>query len=166
MALLTIEQVSEESRSASVPSSEGPFRARPGVVPGGKTARAYRLLAFVLLVRPFGNLCLTWGMKHFSQVLSWNPFGYLQAMMNPFVALGIGMLILALLLRMALLSVADLSVVLPLTSIGYVVSALLGKFVLREQISGAGWLGTLLIFLGTVVVGSSRKTEERLAVPE
>lgn len=120
--------------------------------PGG-ARRAYRVLAMVLLIRPFGNLFLAWGMKHFSQVLSANPFFYLRAMLNPFVAMGILLLALTLLMRMALLSVADLSYVLPLSGGGCLLSSLLGRVFLREQISVAGWLGALLIFLGTLVIG-------------
>lgn len=124
-----------------------------------KLTRAYRLLALLLVLRPFGNLSLAWGMRHFSQALSTNPFLYIRAMMNPYVALGILALILALLTRMALLSLADLSFVLPLTAMGYIVTTVLGKFFLREQVSLGRWIGTLLIFLGTVVVGStSRKS--------
>jgi uncharacterized membrane protein len=59
---------------------------------------------------------------------------------------------------MALLSLADLSLVLPLTATGYILSALLGKFLLSEQVTLERWLGVLLIFLGTVVVGSTSET--------
>jgi uncharacterized membrane protein len=98
-------------------------------------------------------------MKHFSQVLSANPLLYLRAMLNPFVALGIAALVLGLLTRMALFSVADLSFVLPLTATGYIFSTLLGKFFLAEQVTLGGWLGTILIFLGTtLVVSTSQKT--------
>jgi len=76
-------------------------------------------------------------------------------MLNPFVAVGISMLILALLTRLALLSLADLSFVLPLTATGYILSALLGKMFLNEQVSLNQWLGTLLIFLGVVLVGTT-----------
>ncbi len=109
----------------------------------------------VLLLRPFGNLSLAWGMRHFSQVLSTNPFLYARAMLNPYVALGIVMLAGGLLMRMALLSLADLSFVLPLTATGYILSTLLGKFFLREDVSTWRWLGTLLIFLGTAIVAST-----------
>lgn len=83
-------------------------------------------------------------------------------MLNPFVALGISALVLGLLTRMALLSVADLSFVLPLTATGYIFSTLLGRFFLAEQVTLGGWLGTVLIFLGTALVGS---TSERTPVP-
>ena len=76
-------------------------------------------------------------------------------MLNPFVAVGISMLILALLTRLALLSVADLSFVLPLTAIGYILSVLLGKIFLNEHVSRNQWLGTTLIFFGVMLVGST-----------
>jgi uncharacterized membrane protein len=53
---------------------------------------------------------------------------------------------------MALLSVADLSFVLPVTAVGYVVSTMLGRFVLQEPVSVERWIGTGLIFVGTALV--------------
>lgn len=124
-----------------------------------RTGRAYRLLAATLLLRPLGNLCMAWGMKHFPELVSSNPLSYARAFVNPFVALGIAALVLGLLTRMALLSFADLSFVLPLTASGYIVSAVLGKLFLAEQVSSARWLGVILIFLGTSLVATtSRKS--------
>ena len=132
-----------------------------------KAALAYRLLALSLILRPFGNLCLAWGTKHFPQVLAMNPVVYIRAMLNPYVALGIGMLILVTLLRIALLSLADLSFIVPLTSTGYIISTLLGKFFLNEQITLSRWVGILLIVLGTIVVSStSHKTAVRVELLE
>jgi len=125
------------------------------VILEARTFRTYQLLVITLLLRPFGNLSLAWGVKQSSQLLGMHPLLYLQAMLNPFVAVGISMLILALLTRLALLSLADLSFVLPLTATGYILSALLGKMFLNEQVSLNQWLGTLLIFLGVVLVGTT-----------
>lgn len=79
-------------------------------------------------------------------------------MLNPFVALGIAALVLGLLTRMALLSLADLSFVVPLTATGYIVSTFLGKFFLSEQVTSGRWLGTVLIFLGTALVSFTSQT--------
>ena len=88
-------------------------------------------------------------------------------MLNPFVALGIALLILVTLLRIALLSMADLSFIVPLTATGYIISTLLGKFFLHEQITVARWVGILLIFAGTVIVSStSHKTAVRIELLE
>jgi drug/metabolite transporter (DMT)-like permease len=117
--------------------------------------RTYSLLGVFVLLRAFGNLSLAWGTKHFPEVLAMNPLSYLRAMLSPLVAAGVGMLILAMLLRMAVLGVADLSFVLPLTAIGYVFAALLGKFILHENVTPERWLGTALIFIGVALVGST-----------
>ena len=102
-----------------------------------------------------GNLSLAWGMKHVGQALAWNPLGYVHAMVNPFVAIGIALLIMWLLTRMALLSWADLSFVLPLTGVGYILAAVFGKLFLNESVTAGHWLGTLLIFAGTALVGTT-----------
>lgn len=117
--------------------------------------RAYALLMAFLALRAFGNLSLAWGTKHLPQGLSANPVSYGLAMLNPFVTVAIVMLILALLVRMALLSVADLSFVLPMTAVGYVIAALFGKLFLHEEVSVQRWLGVLLIFAGAALVGST-----------
>ena len=117
--------------------------------------RTYSLLSLFVFLRPLGNLSLAWGTKHFPQVLSLNPVVYLRAMVDPFVALGIGMLILALLTRMALLSLADLSFVLPVTAIGYVLATLFGQVFLHENVHAQQWIGSVLIFMGTGLVGAT-----------
>ena len=121
----------------------------------GMRFRTYSLLLLFVFLRPLGNLSLAWGTKHFPQVLSLDPAVYLRAMVDPFVALGIGMLILALLTRMALLSLADLSFVLPVTAVGYVLATLFGRVFLHEAVSAQHWLGSILIFMGTGVVGTT-----------
>jgi drug/metabolite transporter (DMT)-like permease len=122
-----------------------------------ETSRTYQLLLLVLLLRPLGNLSLAWGMKHFPRIVSISPLLYLRAVLNPYVAIGILLLILALLARMALLSLADLSYVLPMTAGGYVVSTALAELFLNENVSVKGWMGTLLVFLGAAIVGSASR---------
>jgi len=109
-------------------------------------------LLVVILSQPIGNLFLTLGMRH--RALA-SPWDYLTAIFSPYVALGIVLLIVWLVARMALLSWADLSYVLPVTALGYIATALLGRFVLLEQISAARWSGTLLIVAGTALVGAT-----------
>ena len=121
----------------------------------GARFRTYSLLGLFVFLRPLGNLSLAWGTKHFPQVLSLNPAVYLRAVVDPFVALGIAMLILSLLTRMALLSLADLSFVLPVTAIGYVLATLFGQVFLHEAVTMQQWLGSVLIFMGTGLVGTT-----------
>jgi len=75
------------------------------------------------------------------------------------------MLIVAMLARKALLSLADLSFVLPVTEIGYIVAAALGKLFLHEDVTPARWIGTALIFLGIALVGSTpAKTVAKVSI--
>jgi uncharacterized membrane protein len=107
--------------------------------------------AFVILSNSFGNLFIDVGMHRSQEVTS--PLAFLLAIFNPFVMLGIVLLISWLLTRMAMLSWADLTYVLPVTASGYVVSAALGGIFLHETITPVRWAGTLLIVTGTVLVG-------------
>lgn len=111
------------------------------------------LTAVVIVSNVLGNLVLSAGMKDSA---SW------QVVFSPLVLLGVALLILWVLSRMTLLSWADLSYVLPVTSFGYVLSALAARFLLAESITPWRWAGTLLIIAGICVVGTTApKTGER-----
>lgn len=120
-------------------------------------AETFALLLLVIFLKPFSNLFLAWGMKQMPQALSLNPLFYLKAIFEPLVALGIAMQVLWLLFRMKLLSLADLSFVLPVTAVGYVLTTVLGRVFLHEEVSTERWIAVLLIFLGTALVGSTRQ---------
>ncbi len=87
------------------------------------------------------------------------PLDYVTVLFRPYVALGVLLLIFWLLTRMALMSWADLSYVVPVTSIGYALTALAGELFLREAISWKRWSGIGLIVAGVSLVGGA--TEER-----
>jgi uncharacterized membrane protein len=82
-----------------------------------------------------------------------SPLGYIAVLFNPWVAAGVCLLLTWMLSQMLLLSWADLSYVLPVTSIGYVLTAVAGRVFLNEQISAARWFGVLLIMSGVALVG-------------
>ena len=117
--------------------------------------RIFALVLGVICLNALGNLSLAWGMKHSRESVGLNPLSFLRVMLDPAVAAGILLLILWLLSRMTLLSWADLTFVLPLTSLGYVLAAVFGKVFLNETVTGAHWIGTGLIFLGTTIVGTT-----------
>ncbi len=111
--------------------------------------------AIVILSNVLGNFFLGWGLKHGDASLSFSPVGYVTALFQPWVALGVGLLIVWMLSRMALLSWADLSYVLPVTAVGYALTALLGRFFLLEHVSWQRWTGTLLIVSGVALVSAT-----------
>jgi drug/metabolite transporter (DMT)-like permease len=72
------------------------------------------------------------------------------------VLAGIVLLICWLIAQLSLLSWADLTYVLPITALGYVLAALLGAFALGERVSLSRWAGILLITAGVAVVSRTR----------
>ena len=116
--------------------------------------------AIVILSNTLGNFFIARGMRGLA-VPADSALHMLLAIFTPWVALGIALLILWLLSRMVLLSWADLSYVLPVTSLGYVANALMGHFFLGEHITLSRWSGTLLIVAGTVLVGMGSHTQAR-----
>ena len=111
------------------------------------------LTLVVILTNVLGNFALSLGMKaNIVAAASAGITPYVRAFFSPMVLLGVSLLILWMLSRMALMSWVDLSFVLPITSIGYVISAMMGKFFLDEYVSSQRWAGTLLIVVGMALV--------------
>jgi drug/metabolite transporter (DMT)-like permease len=120
-------------------------------------------VVIVVLANVLGNFFMSWGVKRRGSLLGLSMLEYIRVILDPWVAFGVTLLIIWMLSRMALLSWADLSYVVPVTAIGYVLTAVLGRVVLGEQISGARWAGTLFIVAGIALVGS---TSIRTTAPE
>ncbi len=99
-----------------------------------------------------GNSFLTRGMQQLGDPGN-TPLALIRRSFHPLVALGVALLIVWTLSHMALLSWADLSYVMPVTAIGYVVTAFAGRFFLGEHISPMRWTGIVLITIGVTLVG-------------
>lgn len=120
--------------------------------------RTYLIVLLFIALKAVGNLSLAWGMKHDTEVVSANPLHFVRAMFDPFVAFGVVLLIVSLLTRMALLSRADLTFILPVTAVGYILAAVLGKYFLHEVVAPERWAGTILVFIGAALVGSTAES--------
>ncbi len=123
------------------------------------SGRALHLLT-VAVTAPLGDTLLAAGMRHMPPVSLAHPLGILASVLDPWVAAGIVLLIGFFASYTSALAWADLTYVLPVTSIGNVLVALLSRFALHEQISPARWLGILLITAGVgFVAGGEPATE-------
>ena len=111
-------------------------------------AKSWICAAVVILSNVWGNFFLKSGVP--AQLDT--PLDYITVLFRPVVALGVVLLILWMASRMALLSWADLSYVLPVTSVGYVLVALAGRVLLHEQITARRWTGIALIMAGVALV--------------
>jgi drug/metabolite transporter (DMT)-like permease len=109
------------------------------------TLRKYLVLAGVTVFAAAGDSMLSHGMKQAGNISLHHLWSLFVALLNPWVAVGILLLLAFFASYMNALSWADLTYVLPATSLGYVLLALVAKFALHEQVSPLRWLGIALI---------------------
>ena len=109
------------------------------------TFRKYLVLAGVTVFAAAGDSMLSHGMKQVGNVSVHNIGSLFLAVSNPWVAIGILLLLAFFASYMNALSWADLTYVLPASSLGYVLLALVARFALHEQVSPLRWAGIALI---------------------
>lgn len=135
------------------------------------TLQKYLVLAAVVLFGSVGDVCLSRGMKSIGAISPAHAAQLIAAVFNPWVMAGIAFLLVFFAAYSTALSWADLTYVVPATSLGYVVIALLSQFVLHENVSLTRWLGILLVSAGVGVVAGGpslthREAHRAEAVPQ
>jgi drug/metabolite transporter (DMT)-like permease len=129
--------------------------------------RKYLVLAGVTVFAAAGDSMLSHGMKQTGTISIHHLEGVIFAVRNPWVALGILLLLAFFAAYMTALSWADLTYVLPATSLGYVLLALAARFILHEHVSPLRWLGIVLITSGVgFIAGGPEITPHPHAQPE
>ena len=117
------------------------------------------VLSLSVLTQVVGNLLLSKGMK---EAAAASTVGRelvstaAHAIESPTVWLGIVILTAFFLLNSALVSWADLSFVLPATSVAYVLNVAVGHFFLHESVGPLRWAGSITICLGVVLVTQTK----------
>ena len=130
------------------------------------TFRKYLVLAGVTAFAAAGDSMLSHGMKQSGSISLHHLQGVILAVLNPWVAVGIVLLLAFFASYMNALSWADLTYVLPATSLGYVLLALVAKFALQEEVSPMRWLGIALISGGVgFVAGGPALTAQHSESP-
>jgi ceramide glucosyltransferase len=127
--------------------------------------KTFLLLSSLIAFSSLGEILAAKGMKQVGRV-SFRPralFGAIWRMIrNPYLIAGVSSLALSFFSFISLLSYADLSFVLPLTSVGYITNTLGARFFLKEKVSKERWLGTLLVAGGVSIVSLSDRIEDIL----
>ncbi len=122
--------------------------------PSGSLLRKTRIFAVIVILSNLaGNALMSVGLHQIGSLLDKSPLAYVLALTNPYVAAGVGLLIIWTIAHMMLLSWADLSYVLPVASFGYALTAVVGRVFLHETVSASRWGGVSLIVLGILLVG-------------
>jgi len=118
------------------------------------TFRKYLVLAGVTIFSTLGDALLARGMKELGGVSLHNFSGLLFAILNPWVSVGIILLLAFFASYTSALSWADLTYVLPATSLSYVLVAVIGRLGFHEEISPIRWLGIACIAGGVGFVSA------------
>lgn len=108
----------------------------------------YLVLLVVVMGSTLGDVFLSHGMKQVGHITVSRWHDLLFAATNPSIAAGTVLLIVFFSSYLTALSWADLSFIMPVTAFGNVLTALLAKFALHEQIPVSRWTGILLITFG------------------
>ena len=75
-----------------------------------------------------------------------------RALANPWLIAGVTLQALFFFMYLTLLSRADVSQILPMTALDYIVVAMLAQVFLAEPVTGARWAGIALIVIGVALV--------------
>lgn len=116
------------------------------------TLRKYLVLIGVAVFAVTGDSLVSRGMKQIGGISLHHLYGIILVVFRPEVGLGILFLLAFFACYMTALSWADLTYVLPTTSISFIMLTLVARFVLHENVSVTRWLGVLLISIGVGVV--------------
>lgn len=114
------------------------------------------LVLIAAVIGGTGHVLLAKGMKTVGD-LTEAPTGRLggmvaRALSNGWVLLGVALQATFFAMYLTLLSRADVSQVLPMTAVDYIVVALLASVLLGEAVTSARWLGIGLIVAGVFMV--------------
>ena len=127
--------------------------------PNPRLRKTFLFIGIAVVANSFGNLMLAIGMEHMPSLGHIALFRYaLDVATNPFVIPGAALSAVCTLSQISMFSWADLSFVVPCTASSYILTTLLGEFVLGEPVQWARWIGVLLIMCGVVLVARTPVT--------
>jgi drug/metabolite transporter (DMT)-like permease len=114
------------------------------------------LLFFVVVSGTGGEICVTRAMKRVGEVTDFRPLAVvrviLRALKVSWMWIGVAMMALAFFSLLAVLSIENVSFVVPVTALNYAAGALGGKFLLGERVTPRRWAGVLIVCIGVTLV--------------
>ena len=109
-----------------------------------------------VVVMTAGDLLLSKGMKQVGDIAVLSPTLFFMKMSltirNVWILTGVACLAISLLLWLAALSRAPLSLAVPMTAMAYILNAFAAKYVLLETVSSLRWTATGVIAMGVLLL--------------
>jgi drug/metabolite transporter (DMT)-like permease len=122
-------------------------------------AKVLIVLLFALLFEAVGVVLLSRGLKQIAGLEQINLAGIIdlvrRGLTNPSILAGVAFEAVFFVMLLYLLSQRDVSLIWPLTSLGFVITALAARWILLEQVSWVRWSGVILIVFGASLVSYS-----------
>jgi len=120
--------------------------------------RVVLVLAVLILGSTGGEIAITHGMKSTGEPERLRPRALLQflgrALRNGWFWAGIPLMALSFYSLLVLLSWEPITLVIPASALSYVVGTIGAKYILREDVSLARWVGVLLVCAGVALVAA------------
>jgi len=125
------------------------------------------VLLIALVLEAVGVVFLCRGLKQIGEVEKLTAGAVAPVVrrgaVNPSILLGVALETIFFGALLYLLSQRDVSLIWPLTALGFVLTAIAAKFILHEDIHWARWVGVALIVVGAALVSYSEKMKRRPA---
>lgn len=123
--------------------------------------REFLFLFLVIMAGTGGELCVTRAMKVLGEMHDFRPAALvrfvIRAMRVGWMWIGIGMMTVAFFSLLAMLSIENVSLVVPVTALSYAAGAAGAMLFLHERISPQRWFGVLIVCVGVTLVWLSRR---------
>ena len=107
-------------------------------------------LVVAITLGALGQIALKLGMKGAGEITG--PAALLQAVLKPYVLLGLALYALSTCFWLTVISKWQLSYAYPMIAIGYVLVVFLSLYIFKESVAPLQWLGILLMIGGLVLV--------------
>lgn len=122
--------------------------------------RELALLFLIVVGGTAGELCISYAMKSLDLITGFHPRSLLRFFLRTLrvssLWLGIALMTVAFFSLLAILSIQQVTFVVPTTALSYLVGAIGARTFLGERISRERWFGLALVCLGVTVVWLSK----------
>jgi drug/metabolite transporter (DMT)-like permease len=120
------------------------------------TARTALFIGIIVVAGQLGDISLSLAMKTVGEIKRFTPSNVLRFIGRAFrvkwMWIGVGLMAVAFFSLLALLSWANVSLVVPATAASYAVGAMGAQFLLGEHVNRERWIGVIIVCLGVALV--------------